>query len=136
MCTCRLVDGDINIAQSNAILRHIARKYDMYGSTEAEHCRVDEVLDGISALRAKYVDLVYAKAMVRAATSALTILRKSSVKLVSMALAIEPWCRRCHPHWITHRDGLWPDCGEPGAHALMNIAAAQTSSGWARCQST
>lgn len=59
----RLVDGDISIAQSNAILRHLARKYDLYGSTEADHCRVDEVLDGIQALRGKYLDLVYAQSL-------------------------------------------------------------------------
>eukprot|EP00892_Ulva_mutabilis_P005085 jgi/Ulvmu1/2949/UM149_0032.1 len=63
----RLVDGDINIAQSNAILRHIARKYDMYGSTEADHCRVDEILDGVAALRGKYMDLVYGMALEDAA---------------------------------------------------------------------
>ena len=68
----RLVDGDINISQSNAILRHIARKFNMYGSTEADHCRVDEVLDGIQALRGKYAELVYIKSLVRTAKFMLT----------------------------------------------------------------
>lgn len=63
---CRLVDGDINIVQANAILRHLARKCELYGSSEADHCRVDEVLDGVQALRGKYYDVVYAQSLVRA----------------------------------------------------------------------
>ena len=35
------IDGDMKITQSNAILRHIARKHDMLGKTEEERVRVD-----------------------------------------------------------------------------------------------
>lgn len=59
------MDGEIIISQSNAILRHIGRKYGLYGSTEGEHCRIDEYLDGIQALRGKYLDLVYRQSLVR-----------------------------------------------------------------------
>jgi len=35
------IDGDLKITQSNAIIRHIARKHDMCGKTEEEKVRVD-----------------------------------------------------------------------------------------------
>lgn len=34
----RFVDGDIDITQSNTILRYIGRKYGLIGSTEKEQC--------------------------------------------------------------------------------------------------
>lgn len=55
----RYVDGDVDLVQSNAIIRHIARKYSLYGTTEKEHSLVDMVLDGIEDLRTKYVPLIY-----------------------------------------------------------------------------
>ena len=35
-----LVDGGPSVVQSKAILRHIGRAYDLYGSTEVERCNV------------------------------------------------------------------------------------------------
>lgn len=40
------IDGDIKMSESNAILRHLARKNDLYGSTEQEKVRID-VAEGV-----------------------------------------------------------------------------------------
>lgn len=42
--------GDIEIFQSQAIIRHLARVHDLYGSTEAERVRCDVVEEAISDL--------------------------------------------------------------------------------------
>lgn len=42
--------GDLEIFQSHAIIRHLARVHDLYGSTEAEHVRCDMVEEAISDL--------------------------------------------------------------------------------------
>jgi glutathione S-transferase len=46
-------------SQSNAIMRHLGRKYDMYGSNEREMQQVDELVDGIEAIKQKYLGLIY-----------------------------------------------------------------------------
>ena len=37
---CRLVDGDIDITQSQAIMRYLGRKYDKYGASDGERVQV------------------------------------------------------------------------------------------------
>lgn len=56
---CRYVDDEVDMVQSNAILRHIGRKYGMMGSNEKEHCLIDMALEGVESLRAKYLGLIY-----------------------------------------------------------------------------
>lgn len=53
------IDGDIKITQSNAIMRHIARKNDMCGKTEEEKVRVDIVENQAMDLRNGFVRLCY-----------------------------------------------------------------------------
>ena len=48
-----------NLSQSNAILRHIGRKYNLYGASIADAARIDAVIEGVESLRAKYIDLIY-----------------------------------------------------------------------------
>ncbi|KAL4858591.1 Glutathione S-transferase P [Chlorella vulgaris] len=55
----RLVDDDVDVCQSNAVLRHVGRKYDMYGKGLKEAAAVDEVVDGVEDLKAKYLALIY-----------------------------------------------------------------------------
>ncbi|KAI8462660.1 MAG: glutathione S-transferase [Monoraphidium minutum] len=55
----RMVDGDIDMVQSNACIRHLARKFKLYGTSEAEMCQVDVIIDGVEDLRMKYVPLIY-----------------------------------------------------------------------------
>ncbi|KAF8072903.1 Gstp1 [Scenedesmus sp. PABB004] len=55
----RLVDGDLDMCQSNAIIRHVARKHGLYGSGEAEAAAVDQIIDGVEDIRVKYVSLIY-----------------------------------------------------------------------------
>jgi hypothetical protein len=68
---CRLVDGDLNITQSNTIMRYIGSKSGLYGTSEADRALIDMVLDGISALRSQYLGLVYQQQMVRLSISVL-----------------------------------------------------------------
>lgn len=55
----KLVDGDVNVSQSNACIRHLARKLKLYGKDEADMAMVDMLLDGVEDLRAKYIPLIY-----------------------------------------------------------------------------
>ncbi|KAI3428024.1 hypothetical protein D9Q98_006410 [Chlorella vulgaris] len=55
----RLVDDDVDVCQSNAVLRHVGRKYDMYGKGLKEAAAVDEVVDGVEAFKTKYLALIY-----------------------------------------------------------------------------
>ncbi|KAF6266727.1 glutathione S-transferase [Scenedesmus sp. NREL 46B-D3] len=55
----RLVDGDVDICQSNAMIRHVARKYGMYGSGDAEAAAVDQIIDGVESIRGVYLKLIY-----------------------------------------------------------------------------
>jgi glutathione S-transferase len=43
-------EGDMEIFQSHAIIRHLARVHDLYGSTEAERVRCDVIEEAISDL--------------------------------------------------------------------------------------
>ena len=52
------VDGE-TYSQSNAIVRHLARKHGLYGASEHEALRIDAFLDGIDDIRRKYFMVVY-----------------------------------------------------------------------------
>ena len=43
-------EGDMEIFQSHAIIRHLARVHDLYGSTEAERVRCDVIEEALSDL--------------------------------------------------------------------------------------
>jgi len=58
-----LIDGDIKITQSNAILRYIARKYNLCGSTEAERILVDMLECEAMDFRNGFVRVCYNPAM-------------------------------------------------------------------------
>ena len=55
----RLVDGDVNLVQSNAIVRYLARKFDMYGKTNVEMATVDMLLDAVEDFRGCWAKYVY-----------------------------------------------------------------------------
>lgn len=57
-----LIDGDIKITQSNAIMRYIGRKNKMDGETEEEKVRVDMMENQAMDFRNKFVDLCYRNA--------------------------------------------------------------------------
>ena len=52
------VDGE-TYSQSNAIVRHLARKHGLYGASEHEALRIDAFLDGIDDIRPKYFMVAY-----------------------------------------------------------------------------
>jgi glutathione S-transferase len=54
-----LKDGDLFIAQSSAIMRHLGRKFDLCGSSEAERAHIDVVNEQVMDLRNAFIWLVY-----------------------------------------------------------------------------
>ena len=53
------IDGDVKITQSNAILRHLARKYNLMGQTEEEQIRIDILENQITDCNNTLYQLVY-----------------------------------------------------------------------------
>merc|ERR1711920_186462 len=54
-----LIDGDLRLTQSTAILRHIARKHNMLGSTPEECAVVDELLEEAKDMNSRFVGMCY-----------------------------------------------------------------------------
>lgn len=54
-----LHDGDFEVPQSNAILRHVARKHDLYGHDEKEKTMIDALNDQQEDVRVAYLTLIY-----------------------------------------------------------------------------
>ncbi|XP_028816075.1 glutathione S-transferase P [Denticeps clupeoides] len=52
-------DGDIVLYQSNAMLRHLGRKFGAYGSNDTQASLIDMMNDGVEDLRLKYLKLIY-----------------------------------------------------------------------------
>ena len=52
-----LYDDGFQVVQSNAILRHLGRKYNLYGSNLQEAARLDFVNDGVEDVRGAYLKL-------------------------------------------------------------------------------
>ena len=55
----RFVDDEVDMVQSNAILRHLGRKYDLYGSNLKENAQVDMIIETVESIKGKYLTLVY-----------------------------------------------------------------------------
>jgi len=55
------MEGDLKLTQSNAILRHLARKHDLIGQTSAERARCDLAAEQICDLRKTFVTLCYSE---------------------------------------------------------------------------
>jgi glutathione S-transferase len=54
-----LIDGDLKLVQSNAILRYLARKFGLLGKTEEEIIRVDVIENEICDFRSEFVPMCY-----------------------------------------------------------------------------
>ncbi|VDK60329.1 unnamed protein product [Anisakis simplex] len=54
-----LHDDDEQIVQSGAIIRHIARKHNLYGANENEMTYADMFYEGIRDLHSKYTTMIY-----------------------------------------------------------------------------
>jgi len=52
-------EGDLRLTQSQAILRHLARKFRLEGESERERCMADMLVDQLSDFRASLVTLCY-----------------------------------------------------------------------------
>lgn len=55
----RYRDDQVDMCQSNAILRHLGRKHGLYGRTDKDMCMVDMLLDGVEAIKLKYLNMIY-----------------------------------------------------------------------------
>jgi glutathione S-transferase len=58
--TERADDGELMLAESGAIMRHLARRFDLYGRSVREHALCDALADFIADERAKYITVAYA----------------------------------------------------------------------------
>ncbi|CAG7836442.1 unnamed protein product [Allacma fusca] len=54
-----LVDGDVKLVQSGAIIRYLARKHDLLGKTPEEQTRVDLVDHQINDFRSSFTGMCY-----------------------------------------------------------------------------
>lgn len=65
------VDEGVHLAQSNAIVRYLARRLNLYGGPSLkEQARIDEVIEGVESLRLKYLALIYQDQLADAAKAA------------------------------------------------------------------
>jgi glutathione S-transferase len=55
----RFQDDTVDMVQSNAIVRHLGRKHDMYGTDLKEQALVDQVMDAVESIKLKYLNLIY-----------------------------------------------------------------------------
>lgn len=58
--TERSDDSEFVLAESGAIMRHLARRFDMYGGSVNEHALCDALADFIADERTKYISVAYA----------------------------------------------------------------------------
>ena len=84
------IDGDVKITQSNAILRHIARKHDMLGKNDTERALVDMMADESMDLRNGWVRLCYNPDFENLKEAYLKGLT-SKLERFSKFLAAKPW---------------------------------------------
>eukprot|EP00731_Ephydatia_muelleri_P001439 Em0001g1439a len=86
-----LIDGDVNITQSNAIMRYIARKHNLCGRTEDEMIMVDMLENEAMDLRNGFVlDFCYNPNM-EAMKPDYLILAKSRLQKLASVLGNKPW---------------------------------------------
>jgi len=55
----RFQDDTVDMVQGNAIVRHLGRKHDMYGTGLKEQALVDEIIETVEAIKGKYLSLIY-----------------------------------------------------------------------------
>jgi len=60
-----LIDGDVKLTQSSAILHHIARKVKLDGATDEEKRRIDVVEAEFADLKQAYGGICYTPEFVR-----------------------------------------------------------------------
>ena len=58
------IDGDIKICESSAIIRYLARKYDLYGKDEQEAVRADMVDFKLHDFKWRFYDFAYGTGIV------------------------------------------------------------------------
>jgi len=56
-------DDKVQMVQMNAILRHIGRRFDAYGSNDQEKAQVDMAMDGVEDGRGAYLKIIYGEKM-------------------------------------------------------------------------
>lgn len=61
--TERSEEGELVLAESGAIMRHLARRFDMYGNTRAHYAHCDALADFTADARTKYIPIAYAALM-------------------------------------------------------------------------
>ncbi|XP_028735242.1 glutathione S-transferase Mu 1-like [Peromyscus leucopus] len=86
-----LIDGSHKITQSNAIMRYIARKHNLYGETEEERIRADIVENQVMDNRMQLIRLCYNPDFEKLKPEFLKTIPEK-IKLYSEFLGKRPWC--------------------------------------------
>ncbi|EFN58174.1 hypothetical protein CHLNCDRAFT_57035 [Chlorella variabilis] len=102
----RYADDEVDICQSTTILHHIGRKHGMYGTGLKQAAAIDMIVDGVEAVKRKYLDLIYTDQLSEEAKAA---------------------------YWTAHIDPTTTGGRNTGAHFayLSKLVAKYGSGGWA-----
>ncbi|XP_003386865.1 PREDICTED: glutathione S-transferase Mu 3-like [Amphimedon queenslandica] len=85
-----LIDGDVKITQTNAILTYLGRKANLYGKTEADMATVDMLLNVAMDFRNGFVRLCYSSQMESMKEEYLKTVR-AKLEEMSKYLGDKPW---------------------------------------------
>ena len=58
-------DDNVKLTQSNAIVRHIGRKYNLYGKDKSEASKIDMLIDTASDIQNAIVKIIFSPECVR-----------------------------------------------------------------------
>ena len=58
-------DDNVRLTQSNAIVRHIGRKYNLYGKDKSEASKIDMLIDTASDIQNAIVKIIFSPECVR-----------------------------------------------------------------------
>ena len=58
-------DDNVKLTQSNAILRHIGRKYNLYGKDKSEASKIDMLIDTAADIQNAIVKIIFSPECVR-----------------------------------------------------------------------
>lgn len=58
-CPCFIDEDGFQLVQSNAILRHLGRKFGLYGDTDQEAAILDMMNAGVEDIRIQYLKMIY-----------------------------------------------------------------------------
>jgi len=99
------IDGETKLSQSSAIMRHLARKYDLMGKTDTEKDRCDQAAEQLCDFRQAFVRLCYG-----AVFSGLNFKEKGAAYAENIKKSLEPFEAFLGDHkWLAGENLTWAD---------------------------